>query len=78
MRRSLRRGDDEFYIDLLFYNYILHCYVAVDLKTGKFILEYAGKMNCCVIQTAVPPDTSKIPAELFLYFEKVAEWEEKV
>ena len=26
----------------------------------------------------VPPDTSKVPAELFLYFEKVAEWEEKV
>lgn len=37
--------DNEFYIDLLFYNYILHCFVAVDLKTGKFVPEYAGKMN---------------------------------
>lgn len=41
----LKVQDDEFYIDLLFYNYILHCFVAVDLKTGKFIPEYAGKMN---------------------------------
>ena len=36
---------DEFFVDLLFYNYILHCFVAVDLKTGKFTPEMAGKMN---------------------------------
>ncbi len=41
----LKVRKDEFYIDLLFYNYILHCFVAVDLKTGKFVPEYAGKMN---------------------------------
>lgn len=41
----LKVQDDEFYIDLLFYNYILHCFVVVDLKTGKFVPEYAGKMN---------------------------------
>lgn len=41
----IRVGNREFFIDLLFYNYILHCFVAVDLKTGKFIPEYAGKMN---------------------------------
>lgn len=32
--------ENEFYIDLLFYNYILHCFVAVNLKTGKFLPEY--------------------------------------
>ncbi|MBR1641079.1 MAG: DUF1016 family protein [Butyrivibrio sp.] len=32
-------------IDLLFYNYIMHCFFAVELKTGKFKPEYAGKMN---------------------------------
>lgn len=37
--------DNEFYIDLLFYNFILHYFVAVELKTGKFVPEYAGKMN---------------------------------
>lgn len=41
----LKVQDNEFYIDLLFYNYILHCFVAVDLKTGQFVPEYAGKMN---------------------------------
>lgn len=37
--------DDEFFIDLLFYNYIMHCFFVVDLKMGKFVPEYAGKMN---------------------------------
>lgn len=36
---------DEFYVDLLFYNFKLHCFVAIDLKTGKFKPEMAGKMN---------------------------------
>ena len=36
---------EDFYIDLLFYHLRLHCYVVVDLKTGKFTPEYAGKMN---------------------------------
>lgn len=30
---------------MLFYNIRLHCYVAIDLKTGEFLPEYAGKMN---------------------------------
>ena len=41
----LKVNDEEFYIDLLFYNYIMHCFFAVELKTGKFKPEYAGKMN---------------------------------
>jgi predicted nuclease of restriction endonuclease-like (RecB) superfamily len=42
---EIKVGDNDFYIDLLFYNFILHCFVVVDLKTGKFVPEYAGKMN---------------------------------
>ncbi len=38
-------GDDDFYIDLLFYHLKLRCYVVIDLKIGKFQAEYAGKMN---------------------------------
>jgi predicted nuclease of restriction endonuclease-like (RecB) superfamily len=38
-------GGDDFYIDLLFYNTKLRCYVVIELKTGKFIPEYAGKLN---------------------------------
>ncbi len=35
----------EFYIDLLFYHIKLRCYVVVELKTGKFLPEFAGKLN---------------------------------
>jgi len=35
----------DFYIDLLFYHLRLRCYVVIDLKTGQFKPEYAGKMN---------------------------------
>jgi predicted nuclease of restriction endonuclease-like (RecB) superfamily len=35
----------DYEIDLLFYNLRLRCYVAIELKRGKFLPEYAGKMN---------------------------------
>jgi len=41
----LEVGGDDFYIDLLFYHLKLHCYVAIELKTGKFKPEYSGKLN---------------------------------
>ena len=37
--------DEDFYIDLLFYQVRLHCYVVVELKTVKFKPEFAGKLN---------------------------------
>jgi predicted nuclease of restriction endonuclease-like (RecB) superfamily len=36
---------EDFYIDLLFYHLRLRCFVIIDLKTGNFKPEYAGKMN---------------------------------
>ena len=41
----LNIGGDDFYIDLLFYNLNLRCYVVIELKTGEFKPEYAGKLN---------------------------------
>jgi predicted nuclease of restriction endonuclease-like (RecB) superfamily len=41
----LEVGGDDFYLDLLFYHVRLHCYVALELKTGPFKPEYAGKLN---------------------------------
>lgn len=38
-------GGDDFYIDLLFYNTKLHCYVVIELKNDKFRPEYAGKLS---------------------------------
>ena len=44
-------GEQDFYIDLLFYHLKLRCYVVIDLKRGKFKPEYAGKMSfyCSVV-----------------------------
>jgi predicted nuclease of restriction endonuclease-like (RecB) superfamily len=38
-------GDQMFYLDLLFYHVRLHCYFVIELKTGDFKPEYAGKLN---------------------------------
>jgi len=37
--------EEEYFIDLLFYNRTLQALVAFELKTGKFKPEYLGKMN---------------------------------
>ncbi len=41
----LEVGDQDFYIDLLFYHLKLHCYVALEMKNTPFKPEYAGKLN---------------------------------
>ena len=42
---NLEIGNNDYYIDLLFYHTRLHCYIAIELKTGSFKPEYVGKMN---------------------------------
>jgi YhcG PDDEXK nuclease domain len=39
------RLEQEFYLDLLFYNYVLRRFVVIDLKIEDFKPEFAGKMN---------------------------------
>ena len=41
----LEVGDEDFYLDLLFYHLRLRCFVVIDLKAKPFKPEYAGKMN---------------------------------
>ncbi len=41
----LEVGDEDFYLDLLFYHLHLRCFVVVDLKMRRFEPEDAGKMN---------------------------------
>lgn len=36
---------DHFYIDLVFYNYLLKCFVLIDLKTGKLTHQDVGQMD---------------------------------
>lgn len=41
----LEVGGDDFFIDLLFFNISLNCYVVVELKKGKYKPEHSGKLN---------------------------------
>lgn len=47
----LEVGDDDFYLDLLFYHLALRCYVVVELKAVPFRPEFAGQINfyCSVV-----------------------------
>lgn len=38
-------GNTHYYVDMVFYNKILKCYVLIDLKIGGMKPEYAGQMN---------------------------------
>ena len=38
-------SENDYYIDMLFYHLDLRAYVVVELKSGKFKPEYAGKLN---------------------------------
>lgn len=42
---QLQVGERDFFIDLLFYHTKLHSYVVIELKTGDFEPEHAGKLN---------------------------------
>ena len=44
-QKRLHVGERDFFLDLLFYHTKLHCYVVIELKTGEFEPEYAGKLN---------------------------------
>ena len=41
----LEIDDEEFFIDILLYHRRLKCLVAIELKVGKFLPEYVGKMQ---------------------------------
>jgi hypothetical protein len=41
----LEASGKDYYIDLLFYNTKLRCYVVIELKNTEFKPEYAGKLN---------------------------------
>jgi predicted nuclease of restriction endonuclease-like (RecB) superfamily len=38
-------GEEDYFIDMLFYHTKLHCYIVIELKNTKFKPEYAGKVN---------------------------------
>lgn len=61
-------GQDDFYIDLLFYHLKLRAFIVVELKRGKFKPEYAGKMNfyCSVVDDKLRQKTDQPTIGLIL------------
>ncbi|MBC7424801.1 MAG: DUF1016 family protein, partial [Ferruginibacter sp.] len=48
-RQQLIRTDSaDFYIDLVFYNYILKCFVIIELKTNKLTHQDIGQLDMYV------------------------------
>lgn len=44
-QKRVRFGDKDFYVDLVFYNYLLKCFVLVDLKIGELTHQDIGQMD---------------------------------
>ncbi len=44
-QRCITVDGDHYYIDLVFYNYILKCFILIDLKTGKLAHQDIGQMD---------------------------------
>lgn len=38
-------GENDYFLDMLFYHLELRCYIVIELKAGKFKPEYTGKLN---------------------------------
>ena len=65
-------GEQDFYIDLLFYHLRLRSFVVVDLKIGPFKPEYAGKINfyCNVVDDHYRHETDNPTIGLILCQDK--------
>lgn len=44
-QQHIHTEKEDYYIDLVFYNYILKCFVLIDLKTGKVTHQDVGQMD---------------------------------
>jgi predicted nuclease of restriction endonuclease-like (RecB) superfamily len=44
-QRHIRFEDEDFYVDLVFYNYLIKCFLLIDLKIGKLNHRDVGQMD---------------------------------
>ncbi len=47
-QQYIRADNEDFFIDLVFYNYLLKCFVLLDLKMGKLTHQDVGQMDMYV------------------------------
>ena len=59
-QQHIRFGEDDYYIDLVFYNYVLKCFLLLDLKMGKLTHADVGQMDGYV---RLYEDRFKIPGD---------------
>ncbi len=59
-QKHVRYDDDDFYIDLVFYNYVLKCFLLIDLKMGKLKHSDIGQMDGYI---RLYEDKFKIPGD---------------
>ncbi len=44
-QQHIKTEKEDYFIDLVFYNYILKCFILIDLKTGKITHQDVGQMD---------------------------------
>jgi predicted nuclease of restriction endonuclease-like (RecB) superfamily len=44
-QKHIKIDDDDFYVDLVFYNFVLKCFLLIDLKLGKLTHQDVGQMD---------------------------------
>jgi len=68
----LNVGENDYYIDLLFYHLRLRCFIVIELKKGEFKPEYAGKINfyCNVVDDVLKHETDNQTIGLILCQDK--------
>lgn len=59
-QKRLAFESDEFYVDLVFYNYLIKCFVLIDLKIGKLTHQDVGQMDSYV---RLYEDLHKVPGD---------------
>ena len=59
-QKHVRFGEDDFYVDLVFYNYILKCFLLIDLKMGPLTHRDVGQMDGYV---RLYEDSFKVPGD---------------
>jgi predicted nuclease of restriction endonuclease-like (RecB) superfamily len=47
-QQRISTESQDFYVDLVFYNYLLKCFVLIDLKSGKLVHQDIGQMDMYV------------------------------
>ena len=47
-QRRITLDGEHFYVDLVFYNYLLKCFILIDLKLGKLLHQDIGQMDTYV------------------------------